>query len=61
MAIMGGAIKPKFMGHMGDIYGMSHAFFVPGICFLLVMAYALTWNKLSGHEGIVGVDASKGH
>lgn len=61
MAIMGGAIMPKFMGHMGDLYGMSHAFFVPGICFLLVMAYALSWNKLSGHEGIVGVDASKGH
>lgn len=61
MAIMGGAIMPKFMGHMGDLYGMSHAFFVPGICFLLVMSYALFWSKLSGHEGVVGVDATKGH
>lgn len=61
MAIMGGAIMPKFMGHMGDLYGMSHAFFVPGICFLLVMGYALFWSKLSGHEGVVGVDATKGH
>lgn len=61
MAIMGGAIMPKFMGHMGDLYGMSHAFFVPGICFILVMFYALFWSKLSGHDGVTGVDTTKGH
>lgn len=61
MAIMGGAIMPKFMGHMGDLYGMSHAFFVPGICFLLVMAYAAFWSKLSGSEGLVGTSPKGGH
>jgi FHS family L-fucose permease-like MFS transporter len=61
MAIMGGAIMPKFMGHMGDLYGMSHAFFVPGICFLFVAFYAFSWSKLSGTEGLVGVDTTKGH
>jgi FHS family L-fucose permease-like MFS transporter len=61
MAIMGGAIMPKFMGHIGDVYGMSHAFMVPGICFLLLATYAFFWSKLSGHDGVVGVDATKGH
>ena len=61
MAIMGGAVMPKFMGHLGDVYGLSHAFIVPGICFLLVAFYASSWSKLSGHEGVVGVDATKGH
>lgn len=61
MAIMGGAIMPKFMGHMGDLYGLSHAFFVPGICFLLVAAYGIFWTRLSGTTAAVSVDAHKGH
>lgn len=61
MAIMGGAIMPKFMGHIGDEHGMSMAFIVPLVCFILVGLYALAWPKLARSEGITGVDASKGH
>ncbi len=46
MAIMGGAIVPKFMGSMGDHYGMSTAFVVPGLCFLIVAAYGYGWKRL---------------
>ncbi len=61
MAIMGGAIMPKFMGHIGDERGMSFAFIVPIACFVWVACYGLFWPKLSGHDGVVGVDATKGH
>lgn len=61
MAIMGGAIMPKLMGHIGDVHGMSFAFIVPLACFVWVTCYGLFWGKLSGHEGVVGVDATKGH
>ena len=61
MAIMGGAIMPKLMGHVGDMHGMSYAFIVPLACFVWIVCYGLFWPKLSGHEGVVGVDATKGH
>lgn len=61
MAIMGGAIMPKLMGHVGDVRGMSYAFIVPLGCFLWVAAYGFCWSKLSGHDGVTGVDAGKGH
>jgi len=61
MAIMGGAIMPKLMGHIGDEHGMSFAFIVPLACFVWVACYGLFWSRLSGHEGVVGVDATKGH
>lgn len=61
MAIMGGAIMPKLMGHIGDLQGMSHAFIVPLACFAWVATFGLLWSKLSGSEGVVGVDATKGH
>ena len=61
MAIMGGAIMPKLMGHIGDEHGMSFAFIVPLACFVWVTCYGLFWGKLSGSEGVVGVDATKGH
>ena len=48
MAIVGGAILPKFMGHVGDRYGMSRAFAVPLACFALVSAYGFLWPRLSG-------------
>ena len=54
MAIMGGAIMPKLMGHVGDIHGMSFAFIVPLVCFALVAAYAFCWARLSGSSGQVG-------
>lgn len=61
MAIMGGAIMPKFMGHIGDVHGMSVAFIVPLLCFVLVGAYALFWSKLSKNDGVVGLESKAGH
>jgi FHS family L-fucose permease-like MFS transporter len=61
MAIMGGAIMPKLMGHIGDAHGMSTAFIVPTACFVLIALYAFFWSFLSGSEGVVGANVSKGH
>ena len=47
MAIMGGAIMPKLMGHIGDAHGMSAGFIVPTACFVLVALYAISWGRLS--------------
>ena len=47
MAIMGGAILPKLMGHVGDLYGMSRAFIVPLGCFAFVALYGYLWPTLS--------------
>jgi FHS family L-fucose permease-like MFS transporter len=51
MAIMGGAIVPKVMGHVADHHGMSIAFLVPLACFAAVAAYGFFWQALSGSEG----------
>lgn len=47
MAIMGGAIMPKIMGHLGDTYNMSVGFIMPLICFAIVAIYGFAWPKLS--------------
>jgi FHS family L-fucose permease-like MFS transporter len=47
MAIMGGAIMPKLMGHLGDLYNMSVSFIMPLFCFGVVAVYGLSWRKLS--------------
>ncbi|MBK8477157.1 MAG: L-fucose:H+ symporter permease [Opitutaceae bacterium] len=61
MAIMGGAIVPKIMGAVGDNYGMSRSFIVPLLCFGVVAYYGYSWTKLSKSEGVVGLNAAKGH
>ncbi len=61
MAIMGGALMPKLMGWIGDERGMSAGFLMPLFGFLIVALYGFLWSRLSGSQGIVGVDASKGH
>lgn len=61
MAIMGGAIMPKFMGHIGDLHGMSAAFVVPLACFLLVALYSFAWPKLIRGETELTVDPARGH
>lgn len=63
MAIMGGAIMPKLMGHIADTdkNGMSAGFIVPLICFVLVALYAFSWKKLSGTDRVVGADVHRGH
>ncbi len=47
MAIMGGAIMPKLMGHLGDEYNMSVSFLMPMFCFAIISVYGFAWPKLS--------------
>jgi FHS family L-fucose permease-like MFS transporter len=54
MAIMGGAILPKVMGKVGDMYDMSRSFIVPMFCFAFVAFYAFNWSKYSKAESING-------
>jgi FHS family L-fucose permease-like MFS transporter len=63
MAIMGGAIMPKLMGHIADTHrdGMSAGFVVPLVCFIWVAAYACFWSKLSGTAGIAGATQGNSH
>jgi FHS family L-fucose permease-like MFS transporter len=63
MAIMGGAIMPKLMGHIADTSkdGMSAGFIVPLVCFIWVAGYGLFWSKLSGSEGVLGASVTRGH
>jgi len=61
MAIMGGAIMPKFMGHIGDVHGMSVAFIVPMVCFILITIYSFAWPKLTGGNTDIVIDPSRGH
>ncbi|MEI6280080.1 MAG: MFS transporter [Verrucomicrobiae bacterium] len=60
MAIMGGAIMPKLMGHIADMHGMSAGFVVPMACFVVVAGYGCFWSMLSGTSGVVGTAATKG-
>jgi FHS family L-fucose permease-like MFS transporter len=61
MAIMGGAIMPKLMGHLGDVYGMSVSFLMPLCCFALVAVYGYMWSKLSKVEGNINHVNLRGH
>ena len=60
MAIMGGALLPKLMGHIADEYNMSRSFIVPVVCFALIAAYGYCWPILSGADSLSGVKTS-GH
>ena len=61
MAILGGAIMPKLMGHIGDLYNMSTSFLMPLACFVFIALYGFFWSKLSQSEGVVGMKSSGGH
>ncbi|WP_446809202.1 sugar MFS transporter [Methylomonas sp. 2BW1-5-20] len=61
MAIMGGAILPKLMGHVADNYDLSRGFIVPMFCFAVVAVYGFMWPRLSGSAGMHGVSTSQGH
>jgi MFS transporter, FHS family, L-fucose permease len=50
MAIVGGAVMPKLMGYLGDIYDMSKAFLMPLGCFLLISIYGYCWQELFGER-----------
>jgi MFS transporter, FHS family, L-fucose permease len=45
MAIVGGAILPLLQGAIADKIGIHHAFFVPVICYLYILYYALSGSK----------------
>ena len=45
MAIVGGAILPLIQGAIADRIGLHHAFFVPVICYLYILFYALSGSK----------------
>ncbi|MBI4875106.1 MAG: MFS transporter [Acidobacteria bacterium] len=61
MAIMGGALLPKVMGYVADVYDMSRGFIVPMACFVFVAAYGYGWPRLSKAESLNGVRTSGGH
>jgi FHS family L-fucose permease-like MFS transporter len=45
MAIVGGAILPVIQGAIADRVGIHHAFFLPVLCYLYVLFYALRGSK----------------
>jgi MFS transporter, FHS family, L-fucose permease len=45
MAIVGGAIVPVAQGWIADHIGIHHAFFLPVICYLYILFYALSGSK----------------
>lgn len=61
MAIMGGAVLPKLMGHVADQYNMSIAFIVPMACFAFVAFYGFFWPKFSHADSLSSVSISRGH
>ena len=61
MSITGGALMPKVMGHLGDVYNMSVSFWMPLICFALIAVYGFAWTKLSQSDGVHEVKTSGGH
>jgi FHS family L-fucose permease-like MFS transporter len=45
MAIVGGAILPVIQGGIADHVGIHHAFFLPVLCYLYILFYALNGSK----------------
>jgi FHS family L-fucose permease-like MFS transporter len=45
MAIVGGAIIPLAQGWIADQIGIHHAFFLPVICYLYILFFALSGSK----------------
>lgn len=61
MSITGGALMPKLMGRLGDVYNMSISFLMPLVCFALIALYGYAWKGLCRAEGAVDVSPTKGH
>jgi FHS family L-fucose permease-like MFS transporter len=45
MAIVGGALIPVAQGWIADHIGIHHAFFLPVICYLYILFFALSGSK----------------
>jgi len=54
MAVMGGAIMPKLMGHVADISNLSLSFVDPLVCFVVVAIYGFAWRNVSGVNSLRG-------
>src|SRR5581483_3351764 len=52
MAIMGGALLPKVMGQVADMFDMSRGFIVPLVCFAFVAFYGFNWPRFSKADGL---------
>ncbi|MGO8837158.1 MAG: sugar MFS transporter [Limisphaerales bacterium] len=50
MSIVGGAIAPPRMGHIADVHSMRLGMVVPLVCFVLIAAYGLFWQKLEAKD-----------
>ena len=61
MAIMGGALLPRVMGHIADQYDMSRGFIVPLFCFIFVAFYGFGWPMLSGAKSLSSMKPAGGH
>jgi FHS family L-fucose permease-like MFS transporter len=61
MAIMGGAILPKLMGYVADVFDMSRGFIVPMFCFVFVAFYAFNWPRFAKAESLAGANVTVGH
>ncbi len=61
MAIMGGAIVPKLMGHIADETDVARSFIVPLVCFVVVALYAFLWPRLSSTDGATTFSVAHRH
>ena len=53
MAIVGGAVIPVLQGAIADHIGIHNAFFLPVICYLYILFYALSGSKPRNAKGSV--------
>jgi FHS family L-fucose permease-like MFS transporter len=51
MAIVGGAIIPLAQGWIADKIGIHHAFFLPVLCYLYILFFALSGSKPNSQRG----------
>src|SRR6202521_109254 len=58
MAIVGGAIIPVAQGWIADRIGIHHAFFLPVLCYLYILYFALIGSRPNSERKATGVAAS---
>jgi MFS transporter, FHS family, L-fucose permease len=51
-AIVGGAIIPELQGIAADRIGIQHALFLPAICYVYIVYFALKGSKHSGTDAV---------
>jgi len=50
MSIVGGAIMTPLMGYIADKGGMKIGFVIPLICFVVIAAYGMLWQKMETRD-----------